>query len=131
MATTFKPFEQVIAEVETAVAIKFGATTPAQELARAQAALAVSQVFQTASTGDLATANQQLVALVGSITDPGLAFVAQQLVSIAGAFLGAEGAALAAVPVLASTVDGILGNIAAGMAGVANAYITAAAKPKA
>jgi hypothetical protein len=122
---TLVPFESIFAKIATTVAIDIGAKSNADKLARAQAALKVSAIFQTASTGDLATSAQQLEALLtGSTADPGVAQVISDLANVGNVFLQAKLAVVEATPLLGSEITAIAGNVATGMASIAQAYIT-------
>lgn len=126
-ASSFVPFEQQAATDLTVAAIEIGAKDTAAKVARAQAALSVSQIFTTAGSGDIQGAATALTALILNIKDPGLALIARQLWAIGSPWLGAQAAALAAAPLIGGIVDSALTNTAAGMAAAANAYISAPA----
>jgi hypothetical protein len=127
MSLSLIPVEQLAAEFLTAAAISVGASTPAVKYQRAQAALSVASVFQQAGQGNIAAASQALTTLASGISDPGLATAVQGLISVGQPFLSAEGAALAATPLLGITVEGALTNVAAGMTAVASKYPAPAA----
>ena len=119
------PFETIFAKIATTVAIDVGAKSNADKVTRAQAALKVSAVFQTASTGDLATASQQLEAmLTGANSDPGVAQVISDLANIGNVFLQAKLAVIEATPLVGSDVAAVAGNVASGMSAISQAYIT-------
>lgn len=122
MSLSIVPVEQLTAEFLTVAAIDVGAKDAPTKYARAQAALAVASAFSSAAQGNVAAASQLLTNLAASIKDPGLAAAVQGLVSVGQPFLSAEGALLAATPVLAGTIEGALTNIAAGMTAVASKY---------
>ncbi|MGH2518308.1 MAG: hypothetical protein ACRDF8_00770 [Chloroflexota bacterium] len=131
MPTALPPFEQLIAQTLTTAAIDVNAASSAVKLARAITAQSVAGILATAATGDLATANAQLAALIGAIGDPGLNLIAQNLWAIGSTLLQAEAIVLAATPVLGATVKGILSDVSTGMSQVAAAYIAAYGAPPA
>lgn len=124
LSLSIKPFEQVLAEIATTVAIRRGGANTATQLARAQVAATVGAIVKTASTGDLGAAGAALQALLAAKTnDPGTAQVITDLSNIANTALSAEAGILAATPVVGATVEAVLGNVASGISAVAAAYV--------
>jgi hypothetical protein len=120
-----KSFEQIAAEGLTTAAIVIGASSTAVKLARAKAALSVAGYFQTLSTGNMASATEQLGALITGIKDPGISQTVSDLVAIGEPFISAEAQALELTPIVGSEINTVLASVATGMSSIANSYIAA------
>jgi hypothetical protein len=118
-------FEQSGAMLLTVAAINAFAKTPQDKLAAALTAQSVASIFQDAANADAAAINAEVAALIGSIKDPGLALVAQQLATAGQPYLQALLAGGGSLPLLGATEQAILGSVAAGMNQAAQAYIAA------
>lgn len=118
-------FEQNGAMLLTVAAINANGSTPAQKLAAALAAQSVASIFTAAATANAAAINAEIASLVGSITDPGLALVVQQLSTAGSPYLQALLSANTALPLVGATAQAILNSVAAGMNQAADAYIAA------
>jgi hypothetical protein len=120
---SIKPFEQVIAELGTTVAINSGTPTTAQKYSRAQVALAVAAGFTAASQGDAAALASQIeTAVLTKVTDPGEVKLVTDLFNTGNTFLAPLGAAGTSIPLISATVQGVAANIAAGITAIASAY---------
>jgi hypothetical protein len=124
---TVPSFEQSGALLATVVAITTYGKTPAQKVAAALVAQSVASIIQDAANGNAAAINTEVAALVGTISDPGLALVATTAAAIAAPYLQAFLAAEKAVPLIGAAESGILAAVAAGMNQAASAYINAPA----
>ena len=123
--TVVPNFEQNAAMLLTVAAINGAGSTPAAKLAAALSAQSVASIFTAAATGNAASINSEIASLVGSITDPGLALVVQQLSSAGSPYLQALLSANANLPLVGATAEAILNSVAAGMNQAATAYIAA------
>ena len=117
-------FEQNGAMLLTVAAINGFAKTDAAKLAAALVAQSVASIFSDAAAGNAAAINADVSALIGTISDPGLALVAQTLAAGGTPYLQALLSANAAVPLLGATEQAVLSSVAAGMNEAAQAYIT-------
>ena len=122
--TAVPNFEQNGAMLLTVAAINGFAKTDAAKLAAALVAQSVASIFSDAAAGNAAAINADVSALIGTISDPGLALVAQTLAAGGTPYLQALLSANAAVPLLGATEQAVLSSVAAGMNEAAQAYIT-------
>lgn len=109
----------------TVAAINAFAKTPAEKLAAALTAQSVASIFADAASGNAGAINSEVSALIGSISDPGLALVAKQLAATGTPYLQALLSANANIPLLGATEQAILSSVAAGMNQAAQSYISA------
>lgn len=119
---------QQAAQLLTVAAIDAGAKSDQEKLARALSAQSVASVFQAMGSGDVPGALANFQALIGSIKDPGLAQVVNNLFAVGSPFLQAEAQVIAATPLLGTSVAGWFAGTAVGMNTAAQAYISAYGK---
>lgn len=129
-AIQINSFEQNAAALETYLAMKIFAKTPAAKLAAAEVAMQVASVFQDVASGNVNSINAEISSLISGITDPGLKTVATNLAALAQPYLAAEIAVVKGMPGIGMTLDAGLTAAAAGITQVAQAYIDAAAAAK-
>ena len=122
---TVPNFEESGAMLLTVAAINAFAKTRAEKLAAALTAQSVATIFADAAAGNASAINSEVSALVGSISNPGLALVAKQLAAAGTPYLQALLSANANIPLLGATEQAILSSVAAGMKQAAEAYISA------
>ncbi len=122
---TVPNFEESGAMLLTVAAINAFAKTPAEKLAAALTAQSVASIFADAASGNAGAINSEVSALIGSISDPGLALVAKQLAATGTPYLQALLSANANIPLLGATEQAILSSVAAGMNQAAQSYISA------
>lgn len=132
MSLTIKPFEQIVAEFDTLVAIHLGAKTAADLSARAAIALQVASIFGALGTGDVTGAQGAIQTLVTSATtDAGTQQFIGDALQLGSTLLQTQLAINSAVPILGAAAQAIAANIAAGMTAIASKYPAPAAKPAA
>lgn len=123
-------FEQNAAALETYLAIKVFAKTPAAKVAAAEVAVQVASVFQDVANGAVQSINTEIASLISGISDPGLKTVATNLAALSQPYLQAEIAVIKGMPGVGLALDSGLTAAAAGINQVAQAYIDAAAAAK-
>lgn len=120
---SIKPFEQIVAEFDTLVAIHLGAKSAADLSARAATALQVAGIFAALGSGDVTGAQTALQTLVTSATqDAGTQQFMGDALQLGATLLQTQLAVNAAVPVLGTAAQAIAANIAAGMTAIASKY---------
>lgn len=128
MSLTIKPFEQIVAEFDTLIAIHLGAKNAADLSARAAVALQVAGIFSALGSGNVTTAQTVLQTLVTSVTkDPGTQQFVGDALQLGATLLQTQLAINAAVPLLGAAAQAVAANIAAGMTAIASLYPAAAA----
>jgi hypothetical protein len=131
VSLTIKPFEQSIAELGTLIGIHIGAKNAAEVAARAQGALKVASALSAASTGDIATAQSELAALVSSASsDPGVKQFLGDIASQASSLLQFNLQLEADVPVFGTAAQAVFAQAAAGIQAIASKYPTPAASAR-
>lgn len=123
MTFQLKSVGQLLVEAATVAAIDIGAKDAADKHNRAQAALNVAAVFQAVASGDLTSGLAQAQdALLSKVTDPGQAALVTALFNIAVPQLQVLSLVNGVIPLLNGTVQGVAGEIAAGITAIASAY---------
>jgi len=114
---------QLLVESATLAAIDIGAKDATEKYNRATVALQVAAAFQAVQAGDLAGGLAEAqAALLSKITDPGQILLIQGLFTIGNAQIQIASQAASAIPLLNATVEGVAGEIAAGITAIASSY---------